>query len=209
MTNARRALRTASAEPRVRRAYLDCRYGQLHVHYAIPGGGGFDEATPLLCLPGAPGSGRFFVPLLGSLGRDRSAYAPDLPGCGESDPIRGPADAPIASVDSARALGDFLDSMHLRHVDLLAHDTGVAIALALLELRPAQIGRLVLSPGSEAVRTEARALRHPVLVIDLMGSIADAPLERQAAQLREFLGLPGTAGAARARPPRAGAAGMA
>lgn len=185
MSNARHAIRTVTAEPRVRRAYFDCRYGQLHVHYAIPGGGGFDEATPLLCLPGAPGSGRFFVPLLGPLGRDRSAYAPDLPGCGESDP---PSSA-VGSVDIGHALFDFLDSLHLRRVDLLAHDGGVAIALTLLELRPASIGRVVLSPGTEAVRSEARALRHPSLVIDLAPTSLDGTVERQAAQLRDFLGL--------------------
>ena len=30
---------------RLRRAYFDSRYGQLHVHQAIPPGGGFDEAV--------------------------------------------------------------------------------------------------------------------------------------------------------------------
>jgi pimeloyl-ACP methyl ester carboxylesterase len=185
MSNARRALRAVSAEPRVRRAYFDCRYGQLHVHYAIPGGGGFDEATPLLCLPAEPGSGRFFVPLLGPLGRDRSAYAPDLPGRGESDAPTGP----VGDVDIGHALFDFLDSMHLRRVDLLAHDSGVPVALTMLELRPASIGRVVLSPGTEAIRNHARALRHPALVIDLVPAPMDATVERQATQLRDFLGL--------------------
>lgn len=189
MTTARRALRSVPADPRVRRAYFDCRYGQLHVHYAIPGGGGFDEATPLLCIPGAPGSGRFFVPLLASLGRDRSAYAPDLPGCGESDPAGGR----VGSADAGQALLDFLDSMYLRRVDLLAHGDGVAVALGLLQMRPAQIARVVLSPGSETVNTEARALRHPALVIDLSADPAandGGRLEQQAGQLRDFLGLP-------------------
>ena len=132
----RRATLSAPLEPRVRRAYFDCRYGQLHVHYALPAGGGFDEATALLCIPGAPGSGRFFGPLLLPLGRDRSVYAPDLPGCGESDG----ASASYTPSQLAEALGDFLDSMHLTHFDLLAHESGVAIAAALLQQRPAQIG---------------------------------------------------------------------
>jgi pimeloyl-ACP methyl ester carboxylesterase len=74
-----------SSPARLRRAYFDCRYGQLHVHQAIPPGGGFDEAAPLLCIPGREGSARVFRALLGPLGADRSIYAPDLPGCGESD----------------------------------------------------------------------------------------------------------------------------
>jgi pimeloyl-ACP methyl ester carboxylesterase len=189
MTKARRVTGPIQMEPRLRRAYFDCRYGQLHMHYAIPAGGGFDEATTLLCIPGAPGSGRFFAPLLLPLGRDRSVYAPDLPGCGESDA----APEPLSSAGYAEALGDFLDSMHVRHVDLLAHDSGVAIAAAMLQQRAAQIGRVVLSPDTEAVRAEARGLRHPSLVIDLRAAderaLGAAEPERQAAQLREFLGL--------------------
>jgi pimeloyl-ACP methyl ester carboxylesterase len=173
----------------MRRAYFDCRYGQLHMHYAIPGGGGFDEATTLICIPGSPGVGRFFRPLLLPLGRDRSVYAPDLPGCGESDPQSGAPDG----IDVAAALADFIDSMHLRQVDLLAHDSGVKVAVALAQQRPAQVGRIVLSPSTDAVRSEARMLKQPQLVIDLRPADAGghdaAELERQAAQLREFLGL--------------------
>jgi pimeloyl-ACP methyl ester carboxylesterase len=190
MIRARREVRAvATPEPRVRRAYFDCRYGQLHVHYAIPAGGGFDEATTLLCIPGPAGLGKFFRPLLLPLGRDRSVYAPDLPGCGESDPTSGD----LSNIDTAAALGDFLDSMHLRQVDLLAHDTGVTTAIALAGLRPGQIGRMVLSPNTDSVRGEARALKQRQLVIDLRpaeaGGHGAVELERQAAQLRDFLGL--------------------
>jgi pimeloyl-ACP methyl ester carboxylesterase len=189
MTKARRATSFLQTEPRLRRAYFDCRYGQLHMRYAIPAGGGFDEATTLLCLPGANGSGRFFAPLLLPLGRDRSVYAPDLPGYGESDGIAESIGPPAM----AEALGDFLDSMHVRQVDLLAHDSGVVIAAAMLQQRPTQVGRVVLSPDTEAVRAQARELRHATLVIDLRAvderAHGGAELERQAAQLREFLGL--------------------
>jgi pimeloyl-ACP methyl ester carboxylesterase len=189
MNRAQRAVLPAPAEPRVRRAYFECRYGQLHVHYAIPAGGGFEEATALLCIAGASGSGRFFRPLLAPLGRDRCVYAPDLPGCAESDP--GPSH--VSSADLAAALGDFLDSMLLRQIDLLAHESGVSIALAIAQQRPAQVGRVVLSPDTESVRGEARLLRQPALVIDLRATDASghsgAALEHQAMQLRNFLGL--------------------
>jgi pimeloyl-ACP methyl ester carboxylesterase len=189
MTRAQRAVLPAATEPRVRRAYFDCRYGQLHLHYAIPAGGGFDEATALLCIAGAPGSGRFFRPLLRPLARDRCVYAPDLPGCAESDA----APPHATSADLAAALGDLLDTMLLKQVDILAHESGVAIGLALLQQRPTQIGRVVLSPDTESVRNEARTLRHPSLVIDLRAADAsgqDGPeFERHAMQLRNFLGL--------------------
>jgi pimeloyl-ACP methyl ester carboxylesterase len=127
--------------------------------------------------------------LLRPLGRDRCVYAPDLPGSGESD---GPP-AHLSSADLAAALGDLIDSMLLTQVDILAHESGVAIGLALAQQRPAQVGRLVLSPDTESVRGETRLLRHPSLVIDLRAADAsghDGPeFERQAMQLRNFLGL--------------------
>src|ERR1044072_9409882 len=74
-----------NASPRLRRAYFECRHGQLHVHNAIPVGGGFDELTTLICLHGAAGTGRMFLEVSKRLGNSRSIYSPDLPGCGESD----------------------------------------------------------------------------------------------------------------------------
>jgi len=164
--------------PRVRRSYFDCRYGQLHVHHAIPASGGFDEGTPLLCLPGAPGSGRFFLPRLAALGADRSVYAPDMPGSGESDAPAGGA----GPRELAAAMGDFLDSMRLRRVDLLAHGEGVAVAAALLAARPESIGRIVVS-GAEPAGISGR----PVLRIDLPGP--DGPVEPQVVDLKGFLGF--------------------
>jgi pimeloyl-ACP methyl ester carboxylesterase len=128
------------AEARVRRGYFECRYGQLHVHNSIPPGGGFEEATPLLCLHDWAGSGRVFARFLALAGRDRSAYAPDLPGFGESDP---PGPGP-AIADYAAAIGDFLESMHLQQVDVLGQRAGALIATELAVTRPAQIGRIVM-----------------------------------------------------------------
>ena len=61
--------------PRLRRAYYECRYGQLHLHNAIPSGGGFDELTTVICLHGEGQTGRVFAAALASLGRERSVYA--------------------------------------------------------------------------------------------------------------------------------------
>src|SRR5258707_1219103 len=146
--------RPVAVAARVRRGYFECRYGQLHVHNSIPPGGGFEEATPLLCLHDWPGSGRVFAPFLALAGVDRSAYAPDLPGFGESDP---PAPAP-GIADYAGAIGDFLDSMHLRHVDVLGHRAGALIATELAVTRPGEIGRVVMASApllSEAERQVA------------------------------------------------------
>jgi pimeloyl-ACP methyl ester carboxylesterase len=128
------------SEPRVRRGYFECRYGQLHVHNAMPPGGGFEEGTPLLCLHGAAGSGRAFVRFLPQVGRDRSVYAPDLPGCGESDSP--PPHTPLG--EFAAALGDFLDSMRLRRLDVVGYRAGALLAAELTLLRTPQVHRLVM-----------------------------------------------------------------
>jgi pimeloyl-ACP methyl ester carboxylesterase len=125
---------------RVRRGYFECRYGQLHVHHAMPPGGGFEEGTPLLCLHDCPGSGRSFAPFLALAGRDRSVYAPDLPGFGESDP----PGAPVQLQDYVGAIGDFLDTMRLRKVDLFAARAGALIGAELAIARGTQIARVVM-----------------------------------------------------------------
>jgi pimeloyl-ACP methyl ester carboxylesterase len=174
---------------RVRRAYFDCRYGQLHVHQAIPPGGGFDEAAPLLCIPGRQGTGRFFQWLLGPLGADRSIYAPDLPGCGESDSA-----GDSAGPDQyALALTDLLDSLRQRRVDVLAHAEGVDTAAAMERLRPQSLLRRLAcmdaSPQSlQAVRglkIEFRELSPELLPVDTAQAGA---LGKQLSELIEFFG---------------------
>jgi len=127
----------------LRRAYFECRHGQLHVRTAFPSTGGFDERTPLLCLHQSPLSSRSFARFLPELGTDRSVYALDTPGYGESDP---PArqQAPPTIADYALAVGEFLDALRLREADVLGHQTGAAIAAELAIARPAQVRRLVL-----------------------------------------------------------------
>jgi pimeloyl-ACP methyl ester carboxylesterase len=130
----------ADSSVNLRRAYFDCRYGQLHARTAFPNTGGFDERTPLVLLHPSPLSSRTFAPLLPVLGTDRSLYAVDTPGSGESDP---PAHEPSIA-DCAAAIGDLLDGLRLREVDLLGYHTGSAIAAEVAIARPKQVRRVVL-----------------------------------------------------------------
>ncbi|MET0292900.1 MAG: alpha/beta fold hydrolase [Steroidobacteraceae bacterium] len=163
--------------PRLRRAYYECRYGQLHLHNAIPAGGGFDELTALVCIPGSGMTGRAFQSVLAELGYDRSVYAPDMPGTGESDPSgdEPPVEAALA------ALQDFLDTMRLREVDLLALADGGQIARRLAEKRPRGVRRVVLlaetGPGGPAVA-------QPMLAL----SQDEAHGPRRNSRIAEFLG---------------------
>jgi len=124
----------------LRRMYVDCRYGQLHLRSAFPSNGGFDELTPLICLHQSPMSSRVFRRFLELMGSDRSVYAPDTPGFGESDP---PPSRPLIS-DYAGAICDFMDHMRLREVDLLGYHTGSAIAAEVAIARPRQVRRVTM-----------------------------------------------------------------
>ncbi len=143
----------ASTEARVRRGYFESRYGQLHVHHAMPPGGGFEEGSPLLCVHDLSGSGRAFARFLALAGADRSVYAPDLPGFGESD---GPATRP-ALCDYAAALADFVDSMRLRNLAVLGLRGGALLASELALSRPAQITRVILVSVPLLSEAEQRA----------------------------------------------------
>jgi pimeloyl-ACP methyl ester carboxylesterase len=126
--------------PRLRRAYFECRHGQLHVHNAIPAGGGFDEQTTLVCLHGSGTTGRVFLEFSRLLGATRSVYSPDIPGCGESDAP--PKALPMAGY--AEAIADFLDSMRFRRVDLLGVHVGAGIAAELAIARAKVVRRVVM-----------------------------------------------------------------
>jgi pimeloyl-ACP methyl ester carboxylesterase len=149
-----------------RKMYVDCRFGQLHLHTSFPSSGGFDELTPLLCVPAAGQTGRTFQPLLRDLGRDRSVYAPDLPGSGESD---APEQAPTVA-DHVAAYTDMIDSLRLKQVDVLGYQSGSPVAIELALARPQQVRRVVLlgvpaSSGSYQVGERLPLLRLPVLIL--------------------------------------------
>ena len=150
----------------LRKMYVDCRFGQLHMHTAFPSSGGFDELTPLVCLAPPAQTGRLYRPLLRDLGRDRSVYAPDLPGAGESDA----PDHPPTVADFAGACCDLLDSLRLKHVDVVAYQAGSLAAIEFALARPQQVRRVALIgvPSSDAgyqVGERLPLLRQPVMIL--------------------------------------------
>jgi pimeloyl-ACP methyl ester carboxylesterase len=174
--------------PRLRRAYFECRHGQLHVHNAIPVGGCFDELTTLICLHGGGTTGRSFLELSKRLGRARSVYSPDLPGCGESD---GPDS--MSAMAYAEAIADFLDAMRFRQVDLLGSGTGAAVAVELALLRPKLARKLVLL-GTIQPEGWRSPQRLPMVKLPLLDAPEALPQQVEQAdgklvsRLLEFLG---------------------
>jgi pimeloyl-ACP methyl ester carboxylesterase len=150
----------------LRKMYVDCRFGQLHLHTSFPSSGGFDELTPVLCVAPPSLTGKAFRPLLRDLGRDRSVYAPDLPGSGESD---APDHAPTVA-DQAAAFIDLIDSLRLKQVDVIGYQAGSLAAIELALARPEQVRRAVLIgvPASDAsfqVGERLPLLRLPVMIL--------------------------------------------
>ena len=130
---------------RTRRAYFDCRFGQLHVRTAFPTTGGFDEQVTLFCLHADQSSSRAFARFLPEIADVRSVYAPDLPGLGESDPAPSPGVS-----EAAGAMSDLADDLRLRQIDLLGVHTGALVAMHLAAARTELVRRLVLVGISSA-----------------------------------------------------------
>jgi pimeloyl-ACP methyl ester carboxylesterase len=160
---------------RTRRAYFDCKFGQLHVRTAFPTTGGFDEQVTLICLHPLDAGSRLFSRLLPELADVRSAYAPDLPGHGESDP------SPTRSVaDAATAIYDLANDLRLRQIDVLGVDFGAEVALELAAARPELVRRLVLAGA--AAQERSSAVKQQRLLIDLAG-YGDEPFNSAAQTL--------------------------
>jgi pimeloyl-ACP methyl ester carboxylesterase len=154
-------------EVRARRAYFDTRFGQLHVRTAFPGTGGFDEHTTLVCIhalkpTAGTASSRIFAPLLGLLAADRSVYAPDRPGCGESD---GSAEGPCAATH-AQAMSDLAADLRLRKIDLLGFEDGCEVAVELALSHPDLVRRVVfLASASPDSAARTAQVKQPTLVL--------------------------------------------
>lgn len=143
----------------------------------------------MVCVHPAGRSGRVFRGLLADLGKDRSVYAPDLPGHGESDP---PASAPSMG-DYAAAIGDLVDSLRLRHVDVLGYQAGSLAAIELAISRPEQVRRVVLAsvPVFDAREREAFGNRFLALrASDAAGWCASAAMSYPAGERLPLLRQP-------------------
>ncbi|HLG53650.1 MAG TPA: alpha/beta fold hydrolase [Steroidobacteraceae bacterium] len=172
--------RLAAGTVRLRRMYLDCCLGQLHLTTAFPPSGGFDERTALLFLHDDGGSGADFRRCAALLGSDRSVYAPDLPGSGASD---GPAGC-VTVANLVAAITDLLDQLGLREVDIFGCGHGALVACELAAVRLKEIRRLIIA-GSQQPATPPS---QPTLILDEDAALALSDrAEPMVARIRAFL----------------------
>jgi pimeloyl-ACP methyl ester carboxylesterase len=170
--------RAPAAMAELRRMYIDCRSGQMHLTTAYPPSGGFDERTPLVCLHADGGTGADFSRLAALLGIDRSVYAPDLPGSGASD-LR---ESRATLAGHAGAIADLIDQLRLKQVDLVGLGRGAAIAFQLAADRPEVVRRLVVAAEPDMATSKA------VLQLDAgIAALEAGAVEAVVESIRAFL----------------------
>lgn len=171
---------TVNAAARLRRMYIDCRYGQLHITASYPSSGGFDEATPIVFLHADNGTGADFNRCATLLGTDRSVYAPDLPGSGASDAPKGR----MAIAGSALAVADLVDQFRLRRADLIGCGRGALVAFELAATRPQQVRRLIVAGPQQPTA----AIPQPMLqLVPDPARLLEDPPEAVVGAVRAFL----------------------
>jgi pimeloyl-ACP methyl ester carboxylesterase len=124
------------------------------------------DGPPVVLVHGYGVSGRYMLPLGRILASTCSAFAPDLPGHGQSEP----STAQLGIGSLADALGGWLDAVGLEQPTFVANSMGCQIVTELAVQRPACVGPMVLvGPTIDPAR---RSARHQVF-----GALRDAAHE--------------------------------
>jgi len=126
---------------RVRRGYVDGRYGQLHYRQAVPAR---PSARPLILLHQNPSSSLEYVRLIEEMATDRRVVAFDTPGYGMSDspPV------PLSVTDYAACFAEGARALELLEgegCDVFGVHTGSLLALELALAEPQHVAHVIVS----------------------------------------------------------------
>jgi pimeloyl-ACP methyl ester carboxylesterase len=121
---------------KVRRAYADGPYGQIHYRRSGPEG----VRSPLLLLHSTPGSSYIYDAFLEEMGRDRTVIAPDFPGFGMSD---APA-SPPGIEGYAHAVLDLETKLGLGVFDVMGYHAGGMVAVEMARKQPDAVRKIVM-----------------------------------------------------------------
>ncbi len=151
------------APPSGRGQYFhDLADGQVLVRYSMAGSG-----TPMLVLHDAPGGGGALAGLYHALAALSPVILPDLPGCGQSDPLHATRDS---LADQADALAGVLAACTRGPVHVHAVGIGAALALELNARHPDSVRSLTLTgllrTTGEARRAMIGRLAPPIRLDD-------------------------------------------
>ena len=164
--------RTGDAAKLVHRAYVWTPDGQIHYRRAGPTG----ARSPLLLLYGGSPDAAL-EDFMAEMGRERSVIAPDLPGTGMSDPLRGAKD----TAAQAGVMLEVVAELGLGMVDVIGVADGGPVTVEMARQQSDVVRRVVL------VSTPAPTglLSQPTLTLNLAGFPSGDPAH--AAQIRAFL----------------------
>jgi len=178
-----------AASAHAARGYVETGHGS--VHYYRYGTG----PQPVLLLHDPPGSGRDLEPLARSI-TGREVIAPDLPGCGLSDPL----DEAAGCDAYAAVLAEAMQSLGAGRFDVIAFGLSVPIAVALAAAWPERVGRLLLDgmPVLDPASAESIARRYaPPILPSREGSHFMATWHRLRDEQLQWPWYDGTQGARR------------
>jgi len=131
------------------------------------------RTTPALLLHGVPQTAICWRDLLGELARDRVVLAPDIKGLGGSEDV-GSYDLPTLAAELAALIMHEVDGP----VDLVGHDWGGAVALALAAGRPELVRRLVVLNAPYRHLNLLRAFHVPLFALPVLPEAAFATAGR-------------------------------
>ena len=118
---------------------------------------GSRSAPSMLLIHGTAGSVAWWNPVIPALTQQRHVIRVDLPGHGDSAPVRS-----YAVVDQARRVSGVLDELGLDSVTVVGHSSGGNVATALAEQRPDIVRAVALinsGPTPHALGPQARINR--------------------------------------------------
>jgi pimeloyl-ACP methyl ester carboxylesterase len=130
------------------------------------GGPARTSATPVLLLHGVPQTAIAYRHLFPVLALDRTVIAPDLKGLGGSE-IGGPYDVPTLVREIAALILHEIDGP----VDVVGHDWGGVLALALARTRPDLVRRLVVINAPYRKINLARAFHIPLFSLPALPEV--------------------------------------
>jgi pimeloyl-ACP methyl ester carboxylesterase len=184
----------------MKRRFADLSWGQ--VHYRIGG----DGDVPLVMLHGGAANGASLLPAASLIATTRMVLVPDLPGCGDSDPL--PMPQPEIA-DLADALVALLDALELARVDIHGAHLGARVAVEAALRHPSRVRRVILDGVGfydEAARQAMLTQVAPPIVPDAEGDYLHAAFGMCRAYFRYFPWFERDAAHRRAGPaPTAGA----
>ncbi len=137
---------------------------RFHVHRAGPSKK--TKSTPVLLLHGVPQTAAVWARLLPELASDRVVIAPDLKGLGLSE-ARDPYDVPSVVAELAALVLHEVDGP----VDVVGHDWGGSLALALAGARPELVRRVVDVAGPYRQMNLLRAFHVPFFSLPVLPEV--------------------------------------